>query len=151
MSLSRSPSPREGGGWSSPGLTHSYVDASGKSSPNGQGASWESAKRKTAAVNGGHATFASQNSGFFNRHIRNISNSLPTFHIGGDHSYAEKEKLGRGRWAPSNNGFLGRVSSVLARMSRKLKMRLLIVLGFLMAVIIFYETRKSIGVIRFPG
>ncbi|KAI9740822.1 MAG: alpha-1,6-mannosyltransferase [Claussenomyces sp. TS43310] len=143
MSLSRSPSPREDGGWSSPGLANAYVDVSGRDSPSARGtdgASWESAKRKTAAVNGGHATFASQNSGFFNRHIRNISNSLPTFHIGREHSYAEKEKLGRGRWAPGGSGLPSRIWSMMGRTSRKLKLRLLIVLAFVFAIILFYTT-----------
>lgn len=149
MSLSRSPSPRPGGGWASPGLSSPYANVSGRSSPNkmqrtgGNGGSvtWESARAKSEEVNG-YPSFSTKNNGFFNRHIRNISNSLPHFHMGGDGSYAEKEKLGRGRFLGSSK--LARIRNALARVSRKMRMRFMIVLGFVMMIILFYSTRKSI-------
>ncbi|KAM0180105.1 hypothetical protein ACHAPF_002638 [Botrytis cinerea] len=145
MSLSRSPSPRPGGGWASPGLSSPYANVSGRSSPNkmqrtgGNGGSvtWESARAKSEEVNG-YPSFSTKNNGFFNRHIRNISNSLPHFHMGGDGSYAEKEKLGRGRFLGSSK--LARIRNALARVSRKMRMRFMIVLGFVMMIILFYST-----------
>ena len=87
MSLSRSPSPRPGGGWASPGLNSPYVDVSGRASPasgyrgNGNTVTWESAKAKSEGVNG-YPSFSTQNQGFFNRHIRKLSSSLPRFSMG---------------------------------------------------------------------
>ncbi|KAF7959849.1 hypothetical protein EAE96_001454 [Botrytis aclada] len=145
MSLSRSPSPRPGGGWASPGLSSPYANVSGRSSPNkmqrtgGNGGSvtWESARAKSEEVNG-YPSFSTKNNGFFNRHIRNISNSLPHFHMGGYGSYAEKEKLGRGRWLGSSK--LARIRNGLARVSSKMRLRFMIVLGFVMMIILFYST-----------
>ncbi|KAH7379675.1 glycosyltransferase family 34 protein [Cadophora sp. MPI-SDFR-AT-0126] len=144
MSLSRSPSPRPGGGWSSPGL----ANISGRSSPaksyrgaNGGTTSvtWESAKAKSEGVNG-YPSFSTQNNGFFNRHYRNISNSLPSFTLGPEKSYAEKEKLGRGRWMPRDGSKLARVRSLVRRMNRRMKLRLLMVLGLIIMIILFYTT-----------
>ena len=152
MSLSRSPSPRPGGGWASPGLNSSYPNVSGRSSPNksyrgGDGiansVTWESAKAKTEGVNG-YPSFSTQNNGFFNRHYRSISNSLPRFNIGSDKSYAEKEKLGRGRWMPRDGSKLARLRTVMGRVSRKMRLRLLFVIAFIMMIILFYSTRKSL-------
>lgn len=148
MSLSRSPSPRPGGGWASPGLSSPFANVSGRSSPNkmqrgggnGSSVTWESARAKSEEVNG-YPSFSTKNNGFFNRHMRNLSNSLPHFHMGGDKSYAEKEKLGRGRWVGSSK--MARIRNSLARVSRKMRMRFMIVLGFVMMIILFYSTRKS--------
>jgi mannan polymerase II complex MNN10 subunit len=149
MSLSRSPSPRPGGGWSSPGLTNPYATVSGRSSPtktygvNGGASSvtWESAKAKSNGVNG-YPSFSTQGNGFFNRHIRSLSNSLPRFNLGADKSYAEKEKLGRGRWLPRDGGRIARVRSLVRKTSRKAKIRFLIVTAFIFLIILFYITRK---------
>lgn len=111
MSLDRSPSPRAGGGWSSPGLT--TTPPSEPSGANGRlrGASpgkkygelssghvtWDSAKASSARVNK-YPSYQSQNQGFFARHMRRISSGLPYFaHGGQEDRYAEKEKLNRGR------------------------------------------------------
>lgn len=150
MSLSRSPSPRPGGGWASPGLTNPYANVSGRSSPtktyrgaNGDAnVTWESAKAKTEGVNG-YPSFSTQNNGFFNRHYRRISQSLPRFNLGPDKSFAEKEKLGRGRWMPRDGGRIGRVRSLVRRTSRKAKVCFIIVAAFVLAVIVFHTTRKS--------
>jgi len=146
MSLSRSPSPRPGGGWASPGLSSQFGNGEGRSSPpksfgsNGS-VTWESAKAKSAGVNG-YPSFSTQNNGFFNRHYRNISNSLPRFNLGSEKSYAEKEKLGRGRWSPKDGSRLGRLRNGLGRMSRKMKIRSLIAIGFIFIVLVFYVSRK---------
>jgi mannan polymerase II complex MNN10 subunit len=151
MSLSRSPSPRPGGGWASPGLA---INGSGRSSPvktyagtnGGSNVTWESAKAKSAGVNG-YPSFSTQNNGFFNRHYRRLSSSLPRFNLGSDKSYAEKEKLGRGRWMLQDGGRIAqvrkRVRSLVRRTNRKAKIRILVLLGLLLMIILFYTTRMS--------
>ena len=114
MSLDRSPSPRHGGGWSSPGLTATPPNESSTTNGRLRGPSpskkygelggggsehvtWEGAKANSARVNG-YPRYQSQNQGFFARHMRRISSGLPYFtHGGQEDRYAEKEKLGRGR------------------------------------------------------
>jgi mannan polymerase II complex MNN10 subunit len=148
MSLSRSPSPSPGGGWASPGLNSSYGGTSGRSSPqksyrgNGNSVTWESAKAKSAGVNGGYPSFSTQNNGFFNRHYRSISNSLPRFNMGSDKSYAEKEKLGRGRWMP-RDGKLGRLRAALGRTSRRARISFVLFVGLIIMYFLFYSTRMS--------
>ena len=110
MSLDRSPSPLEGGGWSSPGLNERSTRSRGTSPTkknygdlNGGSVTWASAKARSARVKG-QASYQSQNEGFFSRHMRRISGRLPYFaHGGQEDRYREKEKLGRGRsWIPIN-------------------------------------------------
>jgi len=139
MSLSREPSPRLGGGWSSPGLTipdNNYPSMSGRTTPkrNG-GVTWESAKAKTDDINGGYPSFSTSNNGFFHRHMRQLSNSLPSFNMGDERTYAEKEKLGRGR----SKWFNKIPSWSKVRRTRK---RYLFVLLCALLYIIFITTRK---------
>lgn len=114
MSLDRSPSPLEGGGWASPGLnppdevgsSRSRTSSPGKKSYgdlNGGHVTWANAKARSARVKG-QVNYQSQNQGFFSRHMRRISERLPYFaHGGQEDRYREKEKLGRGRgWLPIN-------------------------------------------------
>ena len=108
MSLDRSPSPREAGGWSSPGLNTSNEGSTARSrgsSPakksygdlNGGHVTWTNAKAISARVKG-QASYQSQNQGFFSRHMRRISERLPYFaHGGQEDRYREKGKLGRDR------------------------------------------------------
>ncbi|KAL8948076.1 MAG: hypothetical protein Q9222_005706 [Ikaeria aurantiellina] len=150
MSLSRSPSPNKGGGWSSPGLTANFDTLSGRSTPRkaygdirsngsvrGSGVSWATAKARSEEVNG-YPSFSSRNTGFFSRHARQISRSLPSFVRG-----AEKEKLGRGRWYPNNKSKTGRFLGFLGRSIWRLRLRLLVLLSFILAIVVFYVTRKS--------
>ena len=154
MSLSRSPSPRGGGGWSSPGLTSPYDTVSGKSSPrkgfgelqmNGSASSenvtWASAKARSEEING-YPSFSTRNQGFFSRHARKISTSLPTFNMGGRRNFSDKEKLGRGRWSQLNGSRTGRFLTYTGRLIWRLRLRLGIVFGLILAIIIFYVTRK---------
>lgn len=143
MTVSRSPSPAPGGGWSSPGLT---LNASGRSSPTTAfpGAShanlWESSRNKSIGGRG-YPAFETQNQGFFQRHMRRISSSLPRFNAGIHH--AEKEKLQKGQWTPSqSNSLYARLRSMAARIGRKSKIRLL--LGFLLLLMIWllYLSRR---------
>jgi mannan polymerase II complex MNN10 subunit len=71
--------------------------------------------------------------------MRQLSSSLPRF--SSSTHYAEKEKLGRGRWAGSNVPLLGRLRAVMARMGRKMKIRLLFVLLMIVSLIIFFNSR----------
>lgn len=126
MTLSRSPSPALGGGWSSPGLD---INTSGRSSPSPafpdfvkgqQPSSWESSA--TSRNRKMYPGFETQNQGFFQRHMRRISNSLPRFNS--STYYAEKEKLQRGRWAPApSTSLYGRVRTMAGRAGRKSKLR----------------------------
>lgn len=156
MSLSRSPSPVPGGGWASPGLN---ITSSGRSSParsaNGAGSSsspvvWESARLKQGSSSStGYPSFSTQNQGFFTRHMRKLSSSLPRFNSAGSihHApYADKEKLGRGRWSNNldNVPLLGRLKAIFGRMGRKLKLRLLIAFIVFLCIYIFYHSRESL-------
>ncbi|KAL8714386.1 MAG: hypothetical protein Q9220_001719 [cf. Caloplaca sp. 1 TL-2023] len=147
MSLSRSPSPNKGGGWSSPGLTTNFDTLSGRSTPrkaygdlqangnvNGSGVSWATAKARSEEVNR-YPSFSSKNTGFFSRHARQISRSLPSFVRG-----AEKEKLGRGRWYPNNKSKAGRFLGFLGRTIWRLRLRLLVLLSIILATVVFYVT-----------
>jgi mannan polymerase II complex MNN10 subunit len=148
MSLDRSPSPRRGGGWSSPGLTSPYDSSSPRSrSPakkygelnGGAGVTWASAKANSARVNGYPSYVQSQNQGFFGRHYRKLSQSLPYFtHGGQEDRFAEKEKLGRGR-AGGGSGWgrwswrevPRRVGLLLSRRRKYFALLLVLVLGVL--------------------
>lgn len=145
MSLSRSPSPALGGGWSSPGLrtpSGQSSPASGILTPGGS-QTWDPARMgppPTATTANGHAT--NRGRSFLGRHMRRLSTSLPQFQLG-PHSYSEKEKLGRERWAPERFRVVGAVKSILGRMSRKLRLRLLFVLFMALLVTLWYTTRMS--------
>lgn len=145
MSLSRSPSPIPGGGWSSPGLDLT----SGRSSPakmtfsgsNTGAITWESARIKSRGVTG-YPSFSTQNQGFFTRNMRRISSGLPSFSTKKDDAYAEKEKL---RSAPWRIPMLGRIRTLVARTSRKTKIRVLIAMVLLAFYILFYVTRRLLS------
>lgn len=160
MSLSRSPSPRAAGGWSSPGLTADYNNMSNNTStrspsprkaygdlhPNGSasgsGVTWASAEAKSEKVNG-YPAFSTRNSGWFSRHARDISSSLPKFSLGGGkRDYSDKEKLGRGRWTPHSTSKLGRMKTLLGSITRRMRLRVLLVLGLILAFVLFWVTRK---------
>ena len=153
MSLSRSPSPRAGGGWSSPGLTSPFDTLSGRSSPrkaygdlhiNGgpvnTGVTWASAKARSDEVNG-YPSFSTRNNGFFSRHARKLSSSLPRFNLG-NRTYAEKEKLGRGRMYPFGGSKLSRLRTLLGSITRRMRLQILLLFTIILGVILFYATRK---------
>ncbi|CAG8207243.1 unnamed protein product [Penicillium salamii] len=92
MTLSRSPSPRPGGGWSSPAL-NAAADAGspGTFSPNE--ISWGSVKAISDETDG-YPSFASRNTGFFSRQRLKISTRLSTLWRGSSHEYSEKDDHG---------------------------------------------------------
>jgi mannan polymerase II complex MNN10 subunit len=100
---------------------------------------WESSRQKKSGGTG-YPSFSTRNQSFFGRHMRRLSSSLPRFST--SPHYAEKEKLGRGRWSVHNVPLLGRIRGIMARMGRKMKMRLLIFFLILLSIYIFYHSRE---------
>lgn len=149
MSLSRSPSPQRGGGWSSPGLSNSFAHSRSSTpvksySVNApHNVTWASAQARSAQVNG-YPAYQANGLGFFRKHMRNISASLPFFNQAPqDERFAEKEKLGRGRWQqPPGASSWSNLSGRLGRLLWRMRLRFAIVLAFLLAVICFYTTRE---------
>lgn len=140
MSLSRSPSPVPGGGWSSPGLNVN----SGRNSPSHAGAApvhWESARTRHLGVSG-YPSFSTHNQGFFIRHMRHLSSGLPRFNSGSDSPPSEKDKLAHGQWPGQKIPLVRRIMSIVGRMGRKLRLRLLIGFAILLCVYIFYHSRE---------
>ena len=145
MSLSRSPSPVPGGGWASPGLNNDPGSANGYRVNGGASAvTWESAKAKSDGING-YPSFSTQNNGFFNRHYRKISSNLPHFNLGAEQSFAEKEKLVRGRWMAWDSVRIARVKSFARRVKQRLGRAgvvLFVLLIFSFLYMMFYVTRE---------
>lgn len=142
MTLSRSPSPHPGGGWSSPGL----VPASGTTSPNGPspgslspgGISWAAAKAKSDEVRG-YPSFATRNSGFFSRQRHKISSRFPSFRRLSSREYVDKDDYGRElKPAGSGCGLLGGLRMPVRRGRLRLLLAFLLVwIGYL-----FFWTSK---------
>jgi hypothetical protein len=146
MSLSRSPSPQRGGGWASPGLTTPYDSSSRRSSPirtypngNARGVTWATASARSAQVRGA-PSFAPRNQGI-GRHFRKWSSKLPFF--SNDRSYAEKEKLGRGRSSSTRSTKLRDYAAHIGRIAWRLRKLLAVTILFVLCIILFYATRKS--------
>lgn len=150
MSLSRSPSPQRAGGWSSPGLSSNFATHSRATTPvksysvNGShNVTWASAQAKSAQINGYPASAKDRGLTFFGKHMRNLSASLPFFHRAPqDERFAEKEKLGRGRWQPQGNGGLSAIPGRFARGLRRVRLRSILLLAVLFFTMFFYATRK---------
>ncbi|KAL7771304.1 hypothetical protein CFE70_001247 [Pyrenophora teres f. teres 0-1] len=126
LDMSRSPSPKPGG-WSSPGLSTPY-DGTGPTGPYANGSSshnvtWASAQARSAEVKG-YPGFIPRNQGFFGKHFRKISTSLPFNH-------GEKEKLGRGRNQNKVMQFLNGIAMTLWRLRKRVLMLLLAVFLFI--------------------
>ncbi|EJT73347.1 galactosyltransferase [Gaeumannomyces tritici R3-111a-1] len=151
MSLSRSPSPVPGGGWASPGLN---ITGSGRNSPSrgftsgNSGSSpviWEGARLKNGASNsgaasGGFRTNTGNQRGIMG-HVRRLSSGLPLWNNGRAATpYAEKEKLGRGRWHADNLPLVSRVRRAYSRTSRRTRIVLWALGLILLATLIFYNT-----------
>ena len=102
---------------------------------------WASAQAKSDAVRG-YPSFSTRNNGFFSRHGRKLSASLPRFNIGSRKDYREKEKLGRGRWSPNGGSRLARLKTLLGGILRRMKMRVLVLLLLTLSLLLFYLTRE---------
>lgn len=88
----------------------------------------------------GYPSFSTQNQGFFTRHMRRISSSLPRFASGPGNTYAEREKYERGGHSPHVGG--GRLRSFFARIGRRLKWRILLPLIIICTIVAYYGTRE---------
>ncbi|KAI9037447.1 putative alpha-1,6-mannosyltransferase subunit [Aspergillus affinis] len=143
MSLSRSPSPHPGAGWSSPGLTPgsgSSTPRSGLLSPNSLGPggiSWAAAKAKSEEVRG-YPSFATRNNGFFSRSKRQLTATLPRFRggSGSPDDYFEKKDVYYDRGRGFLSGASWRSYGFGRTMLRRLRLRyllalLLVVVGYL--------------------
>ncbi|KAL2817449.1 galactosyl transferase GMA12/MNN10 family-domain-containing protein [Aspergillus cavernicola] len=133
MSLTRSPSPRPEGGWSSPGLT----PGSGSSTPRGglyptsPSDPWLAAKAKSDEVRG-YPSFSTRNNGFFSRSKRQIKATLPRFRASArsPKGYSEKDGFPHGHGRGWRSLWFGR--TVLRRRRARLFLALiLLVLGYL--------------------
>jgi mannan polymerase II complex MNN10 subunit len=145
MTLSRSPSPYPGRGWSSPGL----IPASGTASPNGPspGAlspgtpgsiSWAAAKAKSDEVRG-YPSFSTRNSGFFSRQRHKISTRFPSFRRLSSREYVDKDDYSR-EWkrSGSGRGLLGALCIPI----RRGRLRLLFALFLVWIGYLFFWTSK---------
>lgn len=159
MSLSRSPSPQRAGGWASPGLSNSFASGSRSSTPvksysvNGpHNVTWASAQARSAQVNG-YPAYQQNGMGFFGKHMRNISASLPFFNTAPqDDRFAEKEKLGRGRWQPPpGSSTWSNVRGRLGRLIWRMRLRFVLVVALLFTILCFYATRESCPSISIPN
>ncbi|KAJ5344689.1 hypothetical protein N7452_002693 [Penicillium brevicompactum] len=148
MALSRSPSPRPGGGWSSPGLISGSDTATpGTFSPNG--ISWATARAKSDEVRG-YPSFSTRNSGFFSRQRQKIFARLPGLWRRSSHEYSDKDDHGP-KWRradTSGRGFFG-FSGLFVRRGRfRLLLLLLMVwIGYLFcwSTIVQLYRRSPIG------
>lgn len=149
MSLDRTPSPTEGGGWHSPGLTaprrsprrHSPSPRRAHFDTAANGVTWESAQARAVQVNGFPVSPRSDH-GFFRRNLRSLSSSLPRFYPPQEKAYAQKEKLGRGRIPTTRWGRAKNFLNVLWRQAWRSRKRLMILLCFMLFFIMFYVTRR---------
>lgn len=157
MSLSRSPSPHPGGGWTSPGLT----PGSGSSTPRSHilsprppgvagpsGISWAAAKAKSERVKG-YPSFSTRNNGFFSRQKRMISSSLPGFRPAGVYADNKNDddvfgRGGGGRWS-GRGGNAGGMRTCLGSLVRRRRLRLLLVLIVVWLGYLFFGTGEFLG------
>lgn len=139
--MSRSPSPLPGagaGGWSSPGLNPSPPSPLPQypTTPGSSGISWAAAKAKSDQVRS-YPSFSTRNQGFFSRNKRRISASLPRFSLPqlSDFRGHHYNKHGPRTWK-------GRMMSVAGFLLRRSKLRLFLLLGFILFIAYYnYWTR----------
>lgn len=151
MSLSRSPSPRPTGGWSSPGLTdHSRHASPGKRpfETNGYESgeiSWAAAKAKSDQVRN-YPSFSTRNEGFFSRSRRKISSTLPRFNSFGANKkdWRESEKLGRGRWRPGGYGKWSSLKTFVGNFLRKFRLFFILLAVIMVLTFFMSKTRESL-------
>jgi mannan polymerase II complex MNN10 subunit len=143
MSLSRSPSPHPGGGWSSPGLTPgsgTSTPRSGFLSPNSlgpSGISWAAARAKSDEVRG-YPSFSTRNNGFFSRSKRKITSSLPRFRMNGParNGYVDKDEY----WRAQNYSGTGLRFGFARGLMRRRRSRAILALIVLFLGYLFFWT-----------
>jgi hypothetical protein len=129
MSGDRTPSPNESNGFAKP---QSRKSGHRKEYGSDSTPTWAGAQERSAKVNG-----LAKQDGFFGKHFRSLSTSLPRFQ-GGDKDYSEKEKLGRGR----SGGWFNSLKSVVARAGWRLRIPLTIIGAVVVTVMLFSTTRE---------
>ncbi len=151
MSLSRSPSPQRGGGWSTPGLT----DASDYDTPrrrdhgdmNGSAPNdldWAAAKARSQRVRN-TPSFTTRNEGFFSRQKRKISATLPRFNnFNSDQKDWKAEKLGRGRWRPAGDGTWSRLRTLVGNILRKFKILVVTMLVIALTTVLWSKSSRCL-------
>ncbi|KAJ5781286.1 hypothetical protein N7457_006446 [Penicillium paradoxum] len=158
MTLSRSPSPHQGGGWSSPGL----IPGSGTASPRGlspgtlspgtqtpSDISWAAARAKSEEVRR-YPSFSTRNRGFFSRQLHKISTGFTSSRELPSCQYIDKDDYGRQR-RPSRSGvrgLLGKLGLAICRGRFRLLLALFLVwIGYLFcwATIVQTYRRSPLG------
>lgn len=147
MSLSRSPSPQDDGGWATAGLSSAYrktTKSHQREDESGAGVTWASAQVRRDKVNRmarKGAGAGTEGMGFIRRHMRNISNSLPVFYQGIDGDrLATKGK--RKDWSHPRLGASGSYANRLARLVWRLRLRLAVFFALILMFILFRASRK---------
>lgn len=103
----------------------------------GHNVTWATAQARSAEVRGFPA-LATRSEGWLGRHARRVSSNLANLPMFRQSSWAEKEKLGRGRY---QSRFLESAKSFL-RVVWRLRFWILLVLTIILAPILFYTTRE---------
>jgi mannan polymerase II complex MNN10 subunit len=132
MSLSRSPSPHAGGGWSSPGLVPSSGTSSSRPdtlSPS-SGISWAAARAKSDLVRG-YPSFSTRNSGFFSRQKHKLTTRLPILRRLSSREYVDKDSYEK-EWRPRDGGSRSFGISMRRSRFRVLLALLLVWIGYLL-------------------
>lgn len=133
MNLSRSPSPRAGGGWFSPGLNPEGGTAPpGTLSPNG--IPWGTSKAKNDKMRG-YPSFSTRNTGFFSRQLNRLSAHLPTLCRLTSHEYIDKDDYGP-KWRRADGTGCGCLGGRICSMRRG-RSRLLLALFMMWVVYLF--------------
>lgn len=146
MSLSRSPSPRLDGGWSTPGLTTPHESLSRQPSPrnfaNGsdQGVTWASAQMKSAKVISYPSITSQESTSLFRRGLRKLSVSLPQFV--NDRKSSKQEKIDARGHMLLRPGSWRNYAKTVGRRLWRLRLQSTIVLGIMLMVLLFYVTRE---------
>lgn len=147
MSLSRSPSPRRGGGWSTPGLgddsdhgtprRRDYGNLNG-STPNDT--AWAAAKAKSTQIQN-TPSFTTRNEGFFSRQKRKISATLPRFNsFNSNRKDWNAEKLGRGRWRPAGSGKWSSLKTLVGNILRKFKVLIVMIIFMILGTVLWSKS-----------
>lgn len=152
MTLSRSPSPQPGGGWTTPGLAESIHNDRNRSrspakKPYGDlqthALSWEAAKAQSAQVKAYSPVLESHNRGFFKRHIRSLSSQLPQFYRRSSSAkHINTEKASRGGLPQSREEWKS-AAYVAWRISYRWRRQLLLLFSVIILTVLFYVTRES--------
>lgn len=145
MSLSRSPSPHRGGGWSTPGLADQseHGNAQWTEYNNLNGTTSRTAANTNTRSLQSMPSFSTRNEGFFSRQRRKISATLPRFNsFNTDQKDWNAEKLGRGRWRPASGIKWGSLKTLIGNILRKFKILLIVLVLIPLTTILWTKTSQ---------